>query len=386
MAGSRGTYADGPQPYHGGDPNRDISTILAAVDRIMADLYGGQNVVLSGFALSIVSGMQIQVGAGVCYASGIFAVTAPQTLNITTTSTTPRYTLIRVTVTPNNPNGTDGTTGNSLLADTNVVDVLDGTAASTPGKPTLGSAYQVQVGSLLLPANTTALTSGMLNTLDCAPNSLYDPSPLSTANSHRAASYGAGTTIHGVVATAPGAAGAGKLLVGDSTYGAAGAALAVIDSGGTARNIAAPGNATPFYVATLDASGRAPDSVLLQGQAPAAFDSAGSAGAVQANLNGHAGASPKTATGVHNLILDCGSVAAQTVGNQGFYDFTVSLNYAQPDTNYRARADWVVAAPFTVGYGGTTQIFGKSTTSFRVRVTQNSGASQSIGLDWQIMR
>lgn len=363
MAGNRGTYADGPQPYHGGDPNRDISTILAAVDRIVSDLYGGQNVVLSGFALSIVSGMQIQVGAGVCYASGIFAVTAPQTLNIATTSANPRYTLIRVTVTPNNPNGTDLSTGNNLLADTNVVDYLDGTAASTPGKPTLGSAYQVQVGSLLLPANTTALTSGMLNTLDCAPNSLYDPSPLSTANSHRAASYGAGTTIHGVVATAPGALGAGRLLVGDSTHGATGAALTVIDAAGIARNIAQPGTNPAFYVAGYDSSGRVADSELLQGQDAAAFDSAGSANAVQANLNGHAGSSPKTTAGVHNFNYDCGVFTPSAT------DTTVNFNFAWP---VAPTAVWVGCAWGAPAPGGFPTGFCKGTpgtTSFVAHVS-----------------
>lgn len=357
MAGNRGTYADGPQPYHGGDPNRDLTTILAAVDRIVSDLYGGQNVVLSGFALSIVSGMQIQVGAGVCYAGGIFAVTAPQTLNITTTGANPRYTLIRVTVTPNNPNGTDLSTGNSLLADTNVVDDLDGTAASSPGKPTLGSAYQVQVGSLLLPANTTALTSGMLNPLDCAPNSLYDPSPLSTANSHRAASYAAGTTIHGVVATAPGALGAGNLLVGDSVAGAAGGALTVVDSGGVAHPAAQSGQHNLGYLAVYDnTTGRVEDSKLLAGLGPSAFDGAGAASAVQGALNTHAGTSPKTTAGVHNFNYDCGTFTPSAT------DTTINFNFAWPvaPTAVWVGCAWGAPAPgafptgFCKGPPGTT--------------------------------
>jgi len=114
-------YTDSPQPYHGGDPVRDNATALQAVQDLANDLTGGANMVYSGFTLSVVSGMQVQVAAGFCRANGLRAATVLTTLTINTTSTQPRYTIIRVTVTPNNPNGTDPVTGNNLVADTNAL-------------------------------------------------------------------------------------------------------------------------------------------------------------------------------------------------------------------------------------------------------------------------
>ena len=192
-------YTDSPQPYHGGDPVRDNATALQAVQDLANDLTGGANMVYSGFTLSVVSGMQVQVAAGFCRANGLRAATVLTTLTINTTSTQPRYTIIRVTVTPNNPNGTDPVTGNNLVADTNVVDFVDGTPGASPAKPTLSSAYQVQVGSILLPAGTSALASGMLNTLDCAPNSQGpDGAELVSSLTHRQTNITSSASAHGI--------------------------------------------------------------------------------------------------------------------------------------------------------------------------------------------
>lgn len=199
MAGNRGVYADSPQPYHGGDPNRDLATVLSVPQQLMQDLAGGANLVISGFTLSVLSGMQVQVAAGICWANGLRAATVSTPLTINTTSTQPRYTIIRVTVMPNNPVGTDGTTGNNLIADTNAVDFVDGTPGATPIKPTLASAYQVQVGSILLPAGTSTLTSGMLNTLDCAPNSQGpDGAELVSSFTHRQTNITSSASAHGI--------------------------------------------------------------------------------------------------------------------------------------------------------------------------------------------
>lgn len=211
MAGDRGTYVDGPKPYHSGDAVRDIGTCLTATQQLMQDLTGGLNPVFSGFTLTAAGGMQVQVGAGICWANGLRAATVQTTLTLNPTTTNPRYTIIRVTVVPNNPDGTDGTTGNSLVADTNAVDFVDGAAANPPAKPVLSSAYQVQVGSVLLPANTSTITSAMLSTLDCSPNSVGPfGAELPNSLTHRQASL-ASAVVHGFQATLPAGTGTNQL-------------------------------------------------------------------------------------------------------------------------------------------------------------------------------
>lgn len=321
----------------------------------MGDLYGGQNVVLSGFALSVVSGMQVQVGAGVCYADGIYAVTSPVTLNINTTSTSPRYTIIRVTVTPNNPSGTDGTTGNSLIADTNAVDVLDGSAGSSPSKPTLTSAYQVQVGSILVPANTNVLTAGMLNTLDCAPNSLYDPSPLTNANTHRAASL-LSATVHDVTATTAGGA----------------------------------GGANANKLALTDANGRVGDSNLLGGLAPASYqpagsyDTAGAAGAVQTILNAHE-AAVVTAGPVHGESVRRGLTGQQTCNNQQQVSWPVTFSPAFPNGVIPDITGLtpIPTAPYNQQYGSQIYATGVTNTGMTIYFGQTSGGAVTLAVNWR---
>jgi hypothetical protein len=135
------------------------------------------------------------------------------------------------------------------------------------------------------------------------------------------------------------------------------------------------------HAAGFDAAGTATTAVAAEAATRAAADTTQAT-----NLTTHTGTSARTTTGVHGVIVDSGHVAAQTVGNQSYYDFTVTFSYTQPDTSYVLDPVWEVTTPFTVGSGGTTQVSGKTTTGCSVRVTQNSGAAQGIGLGWVLVR
>lgn len=357
MTDARGVYTDSPLPYHGSDPTRDIAAALSVPQQLMQDLTGGANLVISGFTLTRGSGMQLQVAAGICWANGLRAATILSTLNITPTTTQPRYTIIRVTVTPNNPIGTDPITGNNLIADTNILDALDGTAGASPVKPTLGSPYQVQVGSILLPASTSALTDSMLNALDCAPNSIGpDGSELVSSWTHRATNITNSVTAHGIQQ------GSGHSFDSDTVDGQHASAFQTsgsFDAAGAAAAVQ-----TNLNTETSARSGA--DTVLTNG------------------LNAHEATllfSNGGAHGVKEVMGDTGPVTVNN-GSGGVVTFSISFGFTFT-TVPNIQLTLYTAAQIVIQYGYDLSFFGRTTSGFTIQLGQVTGSNQVMGVCWR---
>lgn len=336
-------------------PETDL--IIAAIrawSTLVKDLLLAQlnAVVPGGFALSAATGTPIKVNyaQGVVILSGYdIAVPAGSLTLAAADPTYHRYDLLTIAYSQTSP---ADSAGQPTTLDTATPTVVEGAASATPVLPNL-PAGSVSIGWVDVPPGVTTASQCTITPLlgPLAPNNLQD------LTRHLAATFSVTSALHGYLVSAPGALGVGRLLVGDAVVGAAGGALTVVDSVGVAHPVAQSGQHPLGYVAVYDnVTGQVEDSKLLGGLGPSGYDAAGSANAVQANLNGHAGSSPKTTSGVHNFNYDCGVFTPSAT------DTTVNFNFTWPvaPTAVWVGCAWGAPAPgafptgFCKGTPGTT--------------------------------
>jgi hypothetical protein len=195
----------------------------------------------------------------------------------------------------------------------------------------------------------------MLNTLDCAPNSIGpDGSELVSSYTHRQASMAA-AVVHGFQASPPGGFGAG--------------------------------NAN--RLAQLDGNGRVGDSGLLGGLAPSAYqpagsyDASGSAAAVTAALVTHEGAAV-SAGAVHGANVRHSTTTQQVCNNQTQVSWSVSFSPAfaggvTPDVQLTP----VASALYNQQYGSQCYAVGLSNTGMTIYFGQTSGGAVTVAVSWR---
>jgi hypothetical protein len=347
MAGTRTNPTNVTPNFWAQDWNQTIATLLGNDAAIVQMLFGNAKVLVSGAALTAGAGMGINVAAALATANGVLLPISAGTVTLAAGNTQPRYDVIYALL--GTTADSNGTSGQPTTTDSYTLGVLGGIPSGSPAVPLLANANYVQLGTVLVPANATTATACTLNSQVTAPNAQGPLKTLVDLLVHIAATATTSTTVHGI------RQGSGNAFDADTVDG--------------------------IHAAGFDAAGTAATQVATEAATRAAADTTQAT-----NLTTHTGTSARTATGVHGVIVDSGGVSAQSVGNQGNVDYAVTFNYTQPDTNYRCVPVPTTSTPFTLGFGGFVQVWGKTTTGCTVRVMQNSGAAQTIGLDWILVR